>query len=191
MGLDPLVRPVAVDETPRSGESTEQTALRLASDKASAAARESGSHPILAADTIVAIGGRQLGKPANREQAVGMLRQLSGRWHEVITGIALRTSDGAVHTAIARTRVRFAVLADEEIERYADSEEPYDKAGGYALQGAASWFVENIAGSSSNVVGLPLEQVRRLLAAAGLPLPSLRATHGAAPGTTVPGDEPI
>jgi septum formation protein len=194
VGLQVDVLPVDVDESALPDENTEDTALRLAAEKARTAALRERERPILAADTIVCIDGRQLGKPADRPGAITMLRDLSGRWHEVVTGVALLSPDGTLHTALARTRVRFAELTPVEIERYADSDEPYDKAGGYAIQGAASWFVETIAGSSSNVVGLPLEQVRRLLSDAGLQLPA-SVPGGEKAGSTghlaARGDDPI
>jgi septum formation protein len=191
VGLAVDVRPVDVDEEPQPGESADQTAQRLAVSKAQAAERIDDARPILAADTIVSIHDEQLGKPADEEEARAMLRRLSGDWHEVVTAVALLLPGHAVRTALARTRVRFADLYDEEIERYAATDEPYDKAGAYAVQGAGSWFVESIAGSSSNVVGLPLELVRRLLLDADLGPPSLRPTEGSEAGATGRGDDPI
>lgn len=192
VGLEVTVCPVHVDESVHDEETAAEAAERLAADKANAAAQRDASQPILAADTIVSIDGELLGKPADRSDAVAMLRRLSGRWHEVVTGVALWTPTHGVATASARTRVRFADLAREEIERYADSTEPYDKAGAYAIQGSASWFVETITGSSSNVVGLPLEQVRILMAHAGLPLPTLGSARLSGMSHLVAGeDDPI
>lgn len=102
-----------------------------------------------------------------------MLRRLSGRWHEVVTNVVLIAPTGRTLAAESRTRVRFSRLTSAEIARYANGTEPRDKAGAYALQGAAAWFVAKIQGSASNVIGLPLEQVRRLVARARLPAPTL------------------
>ena len=195
VGLHVSVLPVDVDESSLPGERAEKTAVRLAGDKARTAALTERERPILAADTIVCIDGRQLGKPSDRAEALAMLRDLSGRWHEVVTGVALLLPAGTLHTGVARTRVRFAELTEAEMQRYADGDEPYDKAGGYAIQGAASWFVESIAGSSSNVVGLPLEQVRRLIREAGLgrlgvPLAG-RQKAGTSGSPAARGDDPI
>jgi septum formation protein len=174
LGLAVEALAVDVDERPLPGEEAAGTALRLAHAKALAARGAAAGRAVLAADTIVSIEGTQLGKPRDPGEARAMLRQLSGRWHDVLTGVALALPDGRVLEALARTAVRFAALDDEEIERYAAGAEPYDKAGGYALQGTAAWFVEEVRGSVTNVVGLPLEQVRRLFRQAGLPLPPLR-----------------
>lgn len=174
LGLAVEVLPVDVDERPLPGESADVTSLRLAHAKAAAARAVAAGRPILAADTIVLLDDVLLGKPRDAAEARSMLRQLSGRWHEVLTGVALSLPDGRVFEALARTAVRFAALDEEEIARYTAGREPYDKAGGYALQGTAAWFIEELRGSVTNVVGLPLEAVRRLFREAGLPLPPLR-----------------
>ena len=175
LGLAVEVLAVDVDERPLPGEEASATALRLAHAKALAARSAAGDRPVLAADTIVVVDGVALGKPRDVEDAGSMLRRLSGRWHAVVTGVALALPTGQVLEALARTEVRFATLAEEEIARYVAGTEPYDKAGGYALQGTAAWFVEEVRGSVTNVVGLPLEEVRRLFSEAALPLPPLRA----------------
>ncbi len=175
LGLAVEVLAVDVDERPLPGEEASATALRLAHAKALAARSAAGDRPVLAADTIVVVDGVALGKPRDVEDAGSMLRRLSGRWHAVVTGVALALPTGRVLEALARTEVRFATLAEEEIARYVAGNEPYDKAGGYALQGTAAWFVEEVRGSVTNVVGLPLEEVRRLFSEAALPLPPLRA----------------
>jgi septum formation protein len=166
---------VDIDERPLPGEEASATALRLAHAKALAACSAAGDRPVLAADTIVVVDGVALGKPRDAEDARSMLRRLSGRWHDVVTGVALALPTGRVLEALARTEVRFATLDAEEIARYVAGTEPYDKAGGYALQGTAAWFIEEVRGSVTNVVGLPLEEVRRLFREAALPLPPLRA----------------
>jgi septum formation protein len=174
LGLPLQALPVDVDESPLPGEDGPATARRLARAKALAARPAAGDRAVLAADTVVVVEGDLLGKPGSVTEARAMLARLSGRWHEVVTGVALALPDGRVLETVARTAVRFALLDDEEIERYVSGTEPYDKAGAYALQGIAAWFVEEVRGSVTNVVGLPLEEVRRLFREAGLPLPPLR-----------------
>lgn len=174
LGLTVEVVAVNVDERPLPVEEVAVTALRLARAKALAAGSAADGRPVLAADTIVLVDEVQFGKPRDADEARAMLRRLSGRWHEVLTGVALALPDGRVLEGLARTAVRFAALDDDEIARYTAGSEPYDKAGGYALQGTAAWFVEEIRGSVTNVVGLPLEEVRRLFRKAGLPVPPLR-----------------
>ena len=177
LGLSVEILAVNVDEQPLAGEEAAVTALRLARAKALAACGAADGRPVLAADTIVLVDDVLLGKPRDADEARAMLRRLSGRWHEVLTGVALALPDGRVLEALARTAVRFAALDDEEIARYTAGSEPYDKAGAYALQGTAAWFVEEVRGSVTNVVGLPLEEVRRLFRRAGLPAPPLRESE--------------
>ncbi|MBP7148455.1 MAG: septum formation protein Maf [Acidobacteria bacterium] len=174
LGLEIDIEPVGLDEARRPGEPPEDLALRLAREKAIAAAARRPARDVLAADTIVLAGNDVLGKPAGPEDAARMLRALSGRWHAVITGVALVTAAGQLLDGSARSEVRFAELEAGEIAGYVAGAEPYDKAGAYAVQGIAAWFVEEVRGSVSNVVGLPLEVVRRLFRRAGLPLPPLR-----------------
>ena len=118
---------------------------------------------VLAADTVVAVGGRVFGKPSGPAEAQRMLRMLSGRTHRVVTGVAVRVSGGSVRSARSTTRVTFRKLSREEIRRYASTRESLGKAGAYAIQGTASLFVTSIRGSYTNVVGLPLELVCRFL----------------------------
>ncbi len=176
VGLDPTVRVPRVDETPRPRESGRAVVIRLAEAKARDVASRHPRSPVLAADSLVLAAGCLLGKPADRRDAGRMLGLLSGGWHHVVTGVALVVPGGRCLTGTSRTRVRFAPLSREEIRRYLSSDEPYDKAGSYAIQGAAAWFVEEIRGSFSNVVGLPLEEVRRLFREARIALPPLRGT---------------
>jgi septum formation protein len=157
-------RPAAVDERSRDGETPRQTAVRLAREKASAGARPGGEALVLGADTLVVAGERILGKPGDDDEARGMLRLLSGRDHEVVTGLAVvRERDGAVFTDSETTRVRFRPLAEEEIGILVRSGESGDKAGGYGIQGLAALAVESIEGDYFNVVGLPLGCLRRLV----------------------------
>ena len=123
--------------------------------------------PVLAADTLVAVDGITLGKPADRDDALGMLALLSGRAHEVLTAVAV-VVDGSIQTEVSRTTVVFRKISVAESLRYWDAGEPRDKAGAYGIQGIGSVFVERIEGSYSGVVGLPLLETERLLAAAGV-----------------------
>lgn len=162
LGIDYRVVDVNVNERPRRGEAPTPLARRLALAKALAAQRAHPVSMILAADTVVACGRNALGKPRDHRDAQRMLEMLSGRWHDVVTAIAWLEPDQKPKVAHARTRVRFSELSAEEIATYLQSNEPWDKAGGYALQGAAGWFVAEIRGSVSNVIGLPIEMLRSL-----------------------------
>ena len=156
------VFPVSVDEHFRLGEKPEHAVARLAGAKAAAAA---ASHPeavVLGADTTVVIRGEALAKPTDAADAARMLRLLSGRSHDVLTGVCLsRAGRRLVH--VEPTRVRMAQLGESEISWYVSTGEPFDKAGGYAVQGLGSRFIEGIDGSYSNVVGLPISSVYELL----------------------------
>ena len=156
------VIPVEIDERVQADEAPDRYVSRLALAKAREVARRNPGTPVLGADTAVVADGRVLGKPADAEDAGNMLRMLSGRDHDVLTGVALCV-DQREASEVACTRVRFLQLSPAEIAWYVASGEPYDKAGGYAVQGLASRFVENIDGSYSNVVGLPVATVYRLL----------------------------
>jgi septum formation protein len=163
-GFEFVVRPVEIDEQPRDGETPVDYVLRLAREKAAAAAAANpvSGEVVIAADTSVVVDGQILGKPVDDEDACRMLRLLSGREHEVLTGVAIRR-DGREASAVASTCVQFLPLTTEEITWYVASGEPRDKAGAYAVQGLASRFVEQIRGSYANVVGLPVALVHRLL----------------------------
>jgi septum formation protein len=156
--------PVDVDESVRPGETPDAYVLRLAEEKARAAYAAAADPPciVLGADTTVVVDGEILGKPLDADDAARMLRRLSGRTHEVLTGIALVNATDC-HAAIERTIVEFAPVSEEEIRWYVRSGEPMDKAGAYAIQGLASRFVTRIDGSYSNVVGLPVSLVSRWL----------------------------
>ena len=167
------VRPADVDETPRPAEAPATYALRVARDKVRAAAgRNPGPRTpepefdadvwILAADTVVVVDGHMLGKPADHSDARRMLSLLSGVVHEVMTAVVVRHRE--VETSeVVSTRVRFAALSPAEIDWYVASGEPDGKAGAYAIQGLGSRFVDRIEGSWSNVVGLPVATVYRML----------------------------
>jgi septum formation protein len=157
-GIPFVVRPaVGVDETPLAGESPEAHVQRLAEVKALAVDAAPGEI-VLGADTVVVAGGRLLGKPLSDADAAEMLAALSGRHHDVLTGICLRFDSRLVRDW-AVTKVWFAQLEERDIADYVASGEHRDKAGAYAIQGIASRFVERIDGSYSNVVGLPIALV--------------------------------
>jgi len=157
--------PVAVDETPWHNEPPLHLVRRLAKAKASAAAeRVTGSAIVIGADTEVVVDGEVLGKPAARLDAREILQRLSGRIHEVITGLELiRLPDRASRSEQETTRVTFATLSALEIDDYIASGECYDKAGGYAIQGRAARFITRVEGCYFNVVGLPLARLYRAL----------------------------
>jgi septum formation protein len=152
-----------VDEAARDGEEVSEYVERLACEKAEAVAEGRASGLVLGADTVVAVGGQVLGKPVDTEDARRMLRLLSGRWHDVLTGVALvRAETREVLVAHELTRVRFAPLTEDEIAWYVATGEPADKAGAYAVQGRAALFIEEIEGDYWNVVGLPVRLVYKL-----------------------------
>ncbi len=158
----------AVDETPQAGENPVDYAMRLAKAKAKAGwtRLELASlprHPVLAADTTVALEGVILGKPANAEEARTMLRQLSGRMHLVITAIAM-IQGPVLESRLSVTRVWFRDLSRQDLDEFLDPGEYHDKAGGYGIQGHAARFIERVDGSPSGVMGLPLFETDQLLA---------------------------
>lgn len=152
-----------MDETPRPGEAPEATAERLASAKASTVAARRPGAWVLAADTLVVLEDRTLGKPADDAEAARMLGLLSAREHRVVTGLCLLRDGAPGRTEIEWSSVRFARLSAEEIAWYVATGEPRDKAGAYAVQGLGARFIERIEGSFTNVMGLPARAVYRLL----------------------------
>jgi septum formation protein len=168
LGLSFRVVVSGADERLEPGEEAGAAAERLARLKASAAAR-SQPPPILAADTVVVCEGRMLGKPDSPEDARRMLRLLSGRTHEVVTGLCLIAA-GGTRSGVERTAVTFAPMSAEEIDWYVASGEPMDKAGGYHVDGKGSLFVSSVTGSPSNVAGLPVRLLLRLAREAALDL---------------------
>ena len=163
-GFEFDVRPADVDESPREGEAPDAYVLRVARDKAAAAAALARPDDVvLGADTTVVLGDVILGKPRDDNEARAMLEQLSGRDHHVLTGISLRRGAREVGR-VESTRVTFAPLTPQYIQWYLDTAEGRDKAGAYAIQGYASRFIPRIDGSYSNVVGLPVAAVVELLA---------------------------
>ncbi len=174
LGVEPVVRPADVDETPLHGEGPAALVARLSATKA-AAVESLPDDLIIAADTVVVVDGTILGKPVDADDAAGMLGRLSGTTHRVITGVHARRGDDE-QSAVETTEISFRPLSEDEIAAYVATGEPMDKAGAFAIQGAAADFVLSMRGSHTNVVGLPLDVVVRLAGELGVPL-----TPGTAP----------
>lgn len=174
IGLAPTVLPLRqtppradVDESPLPAEKAWDYVTRLARLKAHAALRAVAGRrllpwPIVAADTTVTLDGEILGKPRAASEASAWLRRYSGRSHTVLTAVAVAYQD-LVRVAVSESTVRFGHLSEQEISRYVASGEPFDKAGGYGIQGLAAAYIEHLAGSYSGVMGLPLYETVELL----------------------------
>jgi nucleoside triphosphate pyrophosphatase len=155
--------PSQIEERPHPDEAPPDYITRIARAKVIAVARQHESGLIIGADTIVVLDGRLLGKPVDNHEAKSMLKQLSGRWHAVMTGVALYDVESRHEVAdYEKTLVKFAQLTDREIDWYVHTGEPKDKAGAYGIQGLGGLFVDEIAGNYYNVVGLPIPLVYRL-----------------------------
>jgi septum formation protein len=164
LGLPFVCIPSRVVETVEEAEGPREHVLRLCELKAREVGESYRDRWIIGADTIVMIDGLILGKPRNRKEARWMLGSLQGRTHEVHTGICvLRLADERMSKRAVRTRVRFRPLSEDEIDWYIRTGEPFDKAGGYAIQGYGSVLVRSIHGSYTNVVGLPLTELVEML----------------------------
>lgn len=171
IGVTPdAVLPADIDESVPAGELPRVHALRLAREKAAAVAAREPDALVLAADTVVAVGRRILPKVEDEATLRRCLALLSGRRHRVLTGVALALPGGALRERLGETMIAMKRLSPEEIDFYAGHGEWRGKAGGYALQGYGEVYVRHIAGSYSNVVGLPLAETRQLLKSAGYPL---------------------
>jgi nucleoside triphosphate pyrophosphatase len=151
-----------IDESEREDESPEEYVQRLAEEKAESVSHAHPNSIVLAADTTVVIDERIIGKPVDLDDARRMLRMLSGRWHDVLTGVAIKR-DGGISVGMERTGVKFHQMNDAEIEFLARMGDPLDKAGAYAVQAQAALFIEQIRGDYWNVVGLPISLVYRLI----------------------------
>jgi septum formation protein len=173
LGLEFSFGGVAVDESALPDEAASDMVLRLATSKAQTA-NDSGKYavPVLGADTIVILEDRVFGKPGSKAEALEMLASLSGRRHEVLTGVAL-VANGELQTAISLTEVQFREIHPDEAEAYWQSGEPAGKAGAYAVQGLGGIFVSAINGSYTGVVGLPVFETAELLRRAGIELPAM------------------
>ncbi len=163
-----IIQPADLDETPLDGELPRPLAKRLAHEKCAEVVRML-SEPafVLAADTVVSVGRRILPKAENLEEAKACLKLLSGRTHRVFTGLSVASPDGKQSTKVIETRVSFKRLSQTEQNRYIESLEWQGKAGGYAIQGLAAAFVNNISGSYSSIVGLPLYETNSMLEGMG------------------------
>lgn len=156
-----------IDETPQPGEPPQAYALRIARGKANVGwqrilERHIPHYPVLGVDTAVTLDGEILGKPLGLDAAIAMLGKLAGRSHQVMTVVAL-ACETRCEVLLSTSTVRFKALSEREIHAYASSGEPFDKAGGYAIQGRAATFIEHLEGSYSGVMGLPLYETAQLL----------------------------
>ena len=168
IGVTPdLIDPADIDETPLAGETARLLALRLARAKAAAVAQRHPGAFVLAADTVVAVGRRLLGKPEHAADAARMLALLSGRAHRVLTAVAVAGPDGRTAARLSETRLHFKRLTAQEAAGYLAGGDWAGKAGGYGIQGRAGAFVIDLNGSYTGVVGLPLYETRALLAGLG------------------------
>ena len=171
LGLAFEVAAADIDETPRAAEPPHLYVLRVAREKAQAVAAARPGAWVLAADTTVVLDGDILGKPRDAAEAHATLARLSGRTHEVLTGVALAGPAGAEASEVVRTQVTFRAASSAELAWYVATGEPLDKAGSYAVQGKGGFLVQALQGSPTNVIGLPLGETLALLARAGLSLP--------------------
>ena len=155
-----------------------EAVAELSQRKAQAVAAQFPGRVVLAADTLVALDNQPLGKPKDEEDACRMLERLSGREHQVYTGVCVRDAQGRAFHDVDASDVCFRRLTKEEIRAYVQTGEPMDKAGAYALQGGAGPWVTEVRGSRSNVIGLPWELTRKLLLAAGVEVPVTKEQDG-------------
>ncbi len=168
-------RKIDVDESPQENETPVDYVQRISRAKATAgwnalAFRNLPPYPVLAADTTVTLDNSIFGKPRDREDAIAMLRLLSGRQHQVLSAVAIAFGE-RIETRLSTTAVTFAALSEERIHRYVLTNEPHDKAGAYGIQGQAGAFIQRIEGSYSGVMGLPLCETVEILRSFGHPVP--------------------
>lgn len=168
LGVDFTIHTADIDETMDPDLPPEQEVARVGAEKAKAVAASCGTDDIIiAADTIVVIDGQILGKPKSTADAVRMLNLLSGRRHEVMTGLTV-LHGGSIQSRVVRTGIEFRTLSDREIDAYVATGEPMDKAGAYGIQGRASIFVRHLDGDYFCVMGLPLCPLAEMLRACGV-----------------------
>jgi septum formation protein len=168
LGIPFKAVPSHVEEHPSAGESPQRHVLRLCGEKARKVAEDYANHWVLGADTIVLLDDLALGKPRNRKEALWMLNALQGRMHEVLTGMCLLgAAAGRKAQRVVRTIVHMRNLAPDELNWYLRTGEPFDKAGGYAIQGHGTVLIKRIEGSYTNVVGLPLTELYEMLRSTG------------------------
>ncbi|MGB1309901.1 MAG: Maf family protein [Leucothrix sp.] len=169
IGITPIVHPVNIDETPEVGERVTDLVSRLAIEKAQQGALETDQkYPVIGSDTVGLLDGNVLLKPVDYTDAESMLLNMSNRWHEIHTSVALIHDENCYQTT-AISRVKFREIKAAEINNYWHTGEPQDKAGAYAVQGLAAVFIERIEGSYSGIMGLPLFETAQLMREAGLP----------------------
>ena len=180
IGIDPVIIPADIDETPKSSESPIAFANRMAKEKAYPIARRvlkdgevTDPFAVIAADTVVDLDGQIFGKPVDDDDARRMLRALSGRTHRVHTAVVVVAGTGEAFHDVVTSLVTFVPVTDQLLEWYIATGEPDDKAGAYAIQGQGGILVDKVQGSMSNVVGLPVTETVRLLERAGFPLHTL------------------
>lgn len=169
VGLHYEVHPANIAETHRPGEPALEYALRLAQEKAQKVAEQFPGEFVLGADTIVVVDDEILGKPVDADDAVRMLRMLSGRSHQVTTAVSVIAPGKPPDTQSLTSQIKFRTLTEEEIKSYVAGGEPMDKAGAYAIQGGAAPWVAHLEGDHSNVVGLPVPLVTEMLRSCGFP----------------------
>jgi len=172
IGISPIVHPVDIDETPAQGELVTDLVARLAKEKAQQGAIETDNqYPVIGSDTVGLLDDKVLLKPLDYADAEAMLLNMSNRWHEIHTAVALIHQEKCQQiTAISR--VKFREISRKEIKRYWQTGEPQDKAGAYAVQGLAAVFIARIEGSYSGIMGLPLFETAQLIREAGLSYPN-------------------
>ncbi len=173
VGMADVLTFVEGDEEQLPGETAADYVVRTAKEKALAALAKIRAEgrtpaPVLAADTVVSLDGTVLGKPADRNEARDFMQRLSGRTHEVRTAVWVGTDAEHLTSAVSVSRVTFASLTEAQIERYIATDEPYDKAGGYGIQGLAGLFIARIEGSYTGIMGLPVFETGNLLHPLGL-----------------------
>jgi len=178
MGFDVDVVPAEISESPLPRETPSEQVLRLATTKAKRIAEREPGRWVIGADTIVVVNGVVLGKPKSREEALWMLSLLSGQEHTVLTGFAVcHLEKGKIGQGFAETKVKVKTLRPSEMEWYVSTQEPFDKAGAYAIQGIGSFMIESVRGSYSNVVGLPLCELIEMLFSLGALVITDRGWH--------------
>ncbi|HEC21085.1 MAG TPA: septum formation inhibitor Maf [Candidatus Peregrinibacteria bacterium] len=169
MGLKFSIRESGFQERLSLKEKPEKYVIEMASGKAKEVAKKEENALVIGVDTIGVIGKDVLGKPKSPYEAKRILRKLSGKWHRVLSGIAIVDSlSGKITTDVVETKVKFRKLSYKEIDRYIETDEPLDKAAAYAIQGRAALFVEEIKGDFFNVVGLPIFRLAQMLAKSGV-----------------------
>jgi septum formation protein len=171
IGITPdLISAADIDETPKSDETARHLVARLADEKCAVVAQAHPDDFVLAADTIVTLGNRILGKAADQKQARAFLELLSGRRHQVMTGVTIAAPGGKLSHRLVATTVSFKRLSEDELRWYLSHDEWQGKAGAYAIQGLAGCLIKQINGSYSNIVGLPLRETAQMLNGLGYPV---------------------